>query len=153
MLPTSIFENEVGRSYLSTFVKHVCRTKYDKHLENEVGRSYLSTLAKHKNKNKCVGKQAYLRTRSVAPTWGSLFNYRHPGPRRVWKGGSQPHSLTPDPGDSRDSRDPRMSSRSYIFFQFLQQKWLGWRSGAMFVFTCLGMSRTKPYVLRQLWAF
>ncbi len=29
-------------------------------------------------------------------------NYRHLGPRRVWKVESQPHALTPDPGDPRD---------------------------------------------------
>ena len=26
-----------------------------------------------------------------------VFNSRHPGPRRVWKGGSEPRLLTPDP--------------------------------------------------------
>ena len=35
--------------------------------------------------------------------WGSLFNYRHPGPRRVWKVGSELQSTTLD---NRDPVDP-----------------------------------------------
>ena len=33
---------------------------------------------------------------------GSLFNYRHPGPRRVWKVGSELQSTTLDPVDPVD---------------------------------------------------
>ena len=42
---------------------------------------------------------------------------RHPDPRRVWKGGSEQHLLTPlpgdpgDPGDPRDPRAPRANSK------------------------------------------
>ena len=39
-----------------------------------------------------------------------VLNSRHPGPRRVWKGGSEPRLLTPDPRDNRDPRESRMSS-------------------------------------------
>ena len=41
-----------------------------------------------------------------------FVNYRHPDPRRVWKGGSEPQSMTPDnrdPGDPGDPGDPRMN--------------------------------------------
>ena len=37
-----------------------------------------------------------------------FVNYRHPGPRRVWKGGPEPRLLTPDPVDPGD---PLMSSK------------------------------------------
>ncbi len=37
---------------------------------------------------------------------GSLFNYRHPDPRRAWKGGSEQQLMTPDPGDPQDPEDP-----------------------------------------------
>ena len=40
-----------------------------------------------------------------------LFNYRHPGPRRVWKGGPEPRLLTPDLADRADPVDPLMSSK------------------------------------------
>ncbi len=30
---------------------------------------------------------------------GVCFNSRHPGPRRVWKGGSEQQLMTPDLGD------------------------------------------------------
>ena len=30
---------------------------------------------------------------------GSLFNYCHPGPQRVWKGGSEQQLMTPLPED------------------------------------------------------
>ena len=46
------------------------------------------------------------------------MNSRHPGPRRVWKGGSEPRLLTPDNRDPLDPWDPaerRMSSKSCIF--------------------------------------
>ena len=35
------------------------------------------------------------------------MNSRHPDPRRVWKGVSEPRLMTPDPGDPRDPVDPR----------------------------------------------
>ena len=35
-----------------------------------------------------------------------MCNYRHPGPRRVWKGGSDLQSLTPFPVDPLDPADP-----------------------------------------------
>ena len=37
------------------------------------------------------------------------MNSRHPGPRRVWKGGSEPQLLTPDNRESRDPRDPEVN--------------------------------------------
>ncbi len=47
---------------------------------------------------------------------GVCLNSRHPGPRRVWKGGSEQQSMTPDPGD------PGMNSKSCKNRVFLQQK-------------------------------
>ena len=44
---------------------------------------------------------------------GVCFNSHHLGPRRAWKGGSEPQLLTPDP------RDPRMNSKSCKFVVFL----------------------------------
>ena len=50
-----------------------------------------------------------------------MFNYRHPGPRRVWKVGSELQSTTLDPldpldpGDPLDPLDPGMNSKSCIF--------------------------------------
>ena len=44
-----------------------------------------------------------------------VFNSRHPDPRRVWKGGSQPHFLTPLRADPADPADPRMNSKKLIF--------------------------------------
>ena len=46
------------------------------------------------------------------------MNSRHPGPRRVWKGGSEPRLLTPDyrdPVDPGDPGDPLTSYKSCIF--------------------------------------
>ncbi len=57
-------------------------------------------------------------------------------PARV-EGGPNPRLMTPDP---LDPLDPLMSSRSCIFLQLLQQKWLGWCSGAMLFWRFLGMS-------------
>ena len=37
---------------------------------------------------------------------GSLLNYRHPGPRRVWKGGSEHQFMTAFPADRVDPVDP-----------------------------------------------
>ncbi len=37
---------------------------------------------------------------------GVCFNYRHPGPRRVWKGGSDLQLMTAFPGDPLDPLDP-----------------------------------------------
>ena len=42
---------------------------------------------------------------------GASVNYRHPGPRRVWKGGSEPQLLTPDPVDPLDRVDPALNSK------------------------------------------
>ena len=47
-----------------------------------------------------------------------MFNYRHPGPRRVWKVGSELQSTTLDPLDPLDPGDPGdpgMSSKSGKF--------------------------------------
>ena len=41
-----------------------------------------------------------------------FVNYRHPDPRRVWKGESEPQLMTPDPRDPLDPLDPRMNSFS-----------------------------------------
>ena len=49
-----------------------------------------------------------------APLYSNLFlfnlrefvNYRHPGPRRVWKGGSELQSPPPFPEDPLDPVDP-----------------------------------------------
>ena len=35
-----------------------------------------------------------------------MFKYRHPGPRRVWEGRSEPKLLTPFPEDPLDPLDP-----------------------------------------------
>ena len=35
-----------------------------------------------------------------------FVNYRHPCPRRVWMGGSEPHLMTPFPVDPLDPLDP-----------------------------------------------
>ena len=35
-----------------------------------------------------------------------MFNSRHPGPRRVWKGGSEQQLMTPDNRDPLDPLDP-----------------------------------------------
>ena len=35
-----------------------------------------------------------------------MFNYRHPGSRRVWEGRSEPKLLTPFPEDPLDPVDP-----------------------------------------------
>ena len=43
--------------------------------------------------------------------WGSLFNSRHPDPRRVWKVGSGAHLLPPLP---EDLGDPGMRSETSI---------------------------------------
>ena len=52
-----------------------------------------------------------------------MFNYRHPGPRRVWKVGSEPHSLTPDPGIAPETAgDRRMNSKSRILCVFYQSR-------------------------------
>ena len=37
---------------------------------------------------------------------GVCFNSRHPGPRRVWKGGSEEQLLPPLPEDPEDPEDP-----------------------------------------------
>ncbi len=66
---------------------------------------------------------------------GVCLDSRRPDHRRAWKGGSEPHFLTPlpvDPLDPVDPRDPRMNSKSCKSYVFLQQKWLGPHSGAMF---------------------
>ncbi len=45
---------------------------------------------------------------------GVCLNSRHLGPRRAWKGGSEPRLLTPDPWDPLDPVDPvapRMNSK------------------------------------------
>ena len=41
--------------------------------------------------------------------WGSLWNSRHPDPRRVWKGGSEQHFMPPL------RRDPRANSKKLFF--------------------------------------
>ncbi len=66
---------------------------------------------------------------------GVCLDSHHPDHRRAWKGGSEPHFLTPLPVDPRDPPDPRMNSKSRILYAFLQQKMLGPHSGAMFFST------------------
>ena len=44
-----------------------------------------------------------------------FVNYRHPGPRRMWKVGSELQSTTLDPADPRDPGDPRMNLKSCNF--------------------------------------
>ncbi len=63
---------------------------------------------------------------------GVCLDSRHPDPRRVWKGGSQPHFLTPLRADRADPADPPMSSKSRILYMFLQQKMLRPHYCAMF---------------------
>ena len=43
-----------------------------------------------------------------------MFNSRHPNPRRVWKGGSEQHLLTPLPGIPR----ARVASSQKMFFVY-----------------------------------
>ena len=79
----------------------------------------------------------------VPPETGFLFegvclNYRHPDPRRAWKGGSEQQSMTPDPRDPRDPRDPGdpgdplMNSQPMIPFEAVLKKSLGRRYRVMF---------------------
>ena len=50
-----------------------------------------------------------------------MVNYRHPGPRRVWDGGSALTLLPPfpedpaDPADPVDPLDPVMNSKNAVF--------------------------------------
>ena len=44
---------------------------------------------------------------------GSLVNYRHPGPRRVWDGGSALTLLTLDPVDPVDPLDWLAAGREF----------------------------------------
>ena len=48
-----------------------------------------------------------------------MCNYRHPGPWRVWKGGSDLQSLTPFPVDPLDRADPAQSNGRCDFEQRL----------------------------------
>ncbi len=41
-----------------------------------------------------------------------VVNSRHPGPRRIWMGGSEPQVLTPLPADCRDPAD---NSQKLVF--------------------------------------
>ena len=43
-----------------------------------------------------------------------FVNYRHPGPRRVWKVGSELQSTTSDPRDPVDPLDPPAVSQSVV---------------------------------------
>ena len=52
-----------------------------------------------------------------------MFNSRHPGPRRVWKGGSEQQLMTPDPVDPLDPVDPVDSGRSGDEFHLAQIDW------------------------------
>ena len=44
-----------------------------------------------------------------------MFNSRHPDPRRVWKGGSEQHLLTPLPGIPQAPGAPGASSKKLFF--------------------------------------
>ena len=57
-----------------------------------------------------------------------MFNYRHPGPRRVWKGGSQPQLTTSFPDDPENSRDPRACSETLILAGKIIKIWPWTRS-------------------------
>ncbi len=52
-----------------------------------------------------------------------MFNSRHPGPRRVWKGGPEQQLLTPDcrdcrdPWDCQDCWDPWKNSKWFVLEQ------------------------------------
>ncbi len=53
-----------------------------------------------------------------------MFNYRHPGPRRVWKGGSEQQPMIPDPDPCRACRAYRAYRRvpfgsKLLFLQYL----------------------------------
>ena len=77
----------------------------------------------------------------VPPETGFLFegvclNYRHPDPRRVWKGGSDSQLMTPDPLDRADLADPVDWSVEFQMDRFCcQARYLGkrYRSRVMFV--------------------
>ncbi len=62
--------------------------------------------------------------------WGSLFNSRHPDPRRAWKGGSEPRLLPPLLRDPQDCVDLGTNSKWCKFIVFYSTWWLGWNSGA-----------------------
>ncbi len=78
---------------------------------------------------------------------GVCLDSRHPDHRRAWKGGSEPHFLTPLPRDPADPADPRMNSKSLILYVFLRQKMLGPHSGAMLFSTFSYPSHLKHLFL------
>ncbi len=42
----------------------------------------------------------------IIPILREFVYYRHPGPRREWKGGSEQQSMTPLPADPADPLNP-----------------------------------------------
>ena len=53
--------------------------------------------------------------KSKLPTYLREFvNYRHPGPRRVWKVGSELQSTTLDPVDPLDPLDPLLCRKVWF---------------------------------------
>ena len=56
-----------------------------------------------------AGQKAYFgRGKALLREFG--LNSRHPGPRRVWKGGSELQLMTPDCGNPLDPADPAMNT-------------------------------------------
>ena len=63
----------------------------------------------------CKSMNIYLLTYVYLHFLGSLFNSHHPGPRRVWKVGSEQQLLSPFPEDPEDSADSRENSETFSF--------------------------------------
>ena len=59
-----------------------------------------------------------------------FVNSRHPDPRRMWKGGSEPQLMTPDPVDPVDWLDPVACSKvgarldQTLYLVILDPKWV-----------------------------
>ncbi len=60
------------------------------------------------NSGKTEGREQVIREQVIARMihLREFVNYRHPGPRRVWKGGSVQQFVTPFPVDPVDPVDP-----------------------------------------------
>ena len=81
---------------------------------------------------------------------GVCLNSRHPGPRRVL-GRYRAAVCGSDPVDPLDRLDPQMESFLRVLHIFLQQKWLGPHSGAMFFDFVMDLSCKTPTFESFFW--